>query len=180
MIVAGTGHRLGKLGGYSTGVKAKLTRIAMRGIRRSYATEVITGMALGWDTALAVACWTLSIPFTAAVPFRGQESRWPKEGQELYHWLLDRAKEVVYVSDGGYAPWKMQARNEWMIDNCDGVLALWDGSNGGTGNCIAYADKVGRPVVNLYEEYKNEEVPPWIAEINGDLLIQHLKTGQKS
>lgn len=156
MIVAGTGHRPNKLGGYSTEAKARLVRIAMRGLCRPHTTKAITGMALGWDTALAVACWTLNIPFTAAVPFRGQESRWPKESQELYHWLLDRAKEVVYVCDAGYAPWKMQVRNEWMIDNCDSVLALWDGSKGGTGNCIAYADKVGRPIVNLYEEYKNE------------------------
>jgi len=47
----------------------------------------------------------------------------------------------------------MQTRNIWMVDNCDLVLALWDGSDGGTGNCIKYANKIGKPIVNLWDKY---------------------------
>ena len=35
---------------------------------------------------------------------------------------------------------------------CDLVLAFWDGSSGGTGNCVRYAGKVGKPIENLWFE----------------------------
>ncbi len=156
MIVAGTGHRPDKLGGYSTEAMARLVRLAMQSISGARQPKlVISGMALGWDTALAIAAWTLGIPYTAAVPFKGQESRWPKGNQEQFNFLLSKAKEIVYVCDDGYAPWKMQKRNEWMIDHCDTVLALWNGSAGGTANCIGYAEKIGKPVINVWETYIN-------------------------
>ena len=50
----------------------------------------------------------------------------------------------------GYAAWKMQKRNEWMADKATRIVALWDGSPGGTANCIAYASKIGRPIDNLW------------------------------
>jgi uncharacterized phage-like protein YoqJ len=57
------------------------------------------------------------------------------------------------ISRGGYEPWKMQVRNEWMIDRCDVLLALWDGSRGGTANCCWCAKRVERPIENLWGEW---------------------------
>lgn len=34
-----------------------------------------------------------------------------------------------------------------MVDRCDRLIAVWDGSNGGTGNCVKYAKEVGKPIV---------------------------------
>ena len=48
----------------------------------------------------------------------------------------------------------MQARNEWMTDNCDLLLTLYDGSASGTGNCIRYADETGRDVLNLWASWQ--------------------------
>jgi hypothetical protein len=36
-------------------------------------------MARGWDLALAKAAVELGLPLFAAIPFVGQESRWPAE-----------------------------------------------------------------------------------------------------
>ena len=51
------------------------------------------------------------------------------------------------VSPGEYAAFKMQVRNEWMVDQLnpatDLLLAAWDGSPGGTGNCVKYATGKG-------------------------------------
>jgi uncharacterized phage-like protein YoqJ len=49
----------------------------------------------------------------------------------------------------------MQIRNEWMVDNAHIVLALWDGSSGGTGNCIKYANRksVNKPIINLWSSW---------------------------
>ena len=32
----------------------------------------------------------------------------------------------------------MQKRNEFMVDNSDLVVAVWNGTSGGTANCLAY------------------------------------------
>lgn len=153
MIICGTGHRPNKLGGYGIAAQVKLLNLASGWLGDVRPDKVISGMALGWDYALAASAFELDIPFIAAVPFEGQERMWPSESQANYRTLLKAAEQVVYVSSADYAPWKMQVRNQWMVDNCDSVLALWDGSSGGTGNCVAYANKVGRPVINLWEDF---------------------------
>lgn len=114
--------------------------------------KAVSGMALGIDQDFVSVCIDLRISFVAAVPFLGQESQWPAESQRLYFALLDRAEKVEYVCEPGYAPWKMQKRNEWMVDwiGEDGrLLAIWDGSQGGTGNCVRYADQLGRKIVRI-------------------------------
>lgn len=150
MIISGTGHRPNKLGGYSSEVSDRLMLLARDWMIAYKPERVITGMALGWDQALAQAARSLDIPYTAAVPFDGQENAWPLNSQILYRDLLVDADDRELVCEGGYAPWKMQKRNEWMVDHADRVLALWDGSSGGTANCIAYANKVGKPITNLW------------------------------
>src|SRR3546814_2405914 len=66
--------RPGKLGGYGEDVLARLRKGARSFLERERnATAAISGMALGWDTAWALAALDLGVPLTAAVPFSGQE-----------------------------------------------------------------------------------------------------------
>ena len=74
----------------------------------------ISGMALGYDTYAVKICIKLSIPFIAAIPFDGQGKVWREDSKKEYKKLLDKAEEVVYTGDPGYAAWKMQVRNNWM------------------------------------------------------------------
>lgn len=152
MIICGTGHRPHKLGGYGDDVKDVLIRLAIDSIPEG-TTKVISGMALGWDMALARGAISRGLPFIAAIPFRGQESIWPYKAIDEYNEILDYAEEVVVVAKGGYAAWKMQLRNEYMVNHSDCVLALWDGSSGGTANCIKYAEKINKPVINLWKSF---------------------------
>ena len=152
MIVAGTGHRPNKLGGYGHAARAKLVNVATAWLLEQKPDKVISGGALGWDQALAEAAIDLDIPLVMALPFEGFECKWPRESQEFLHSLMNPA-EVVFVCEPGYAPWKMQERNKWMVDNSDTVLALWNGTDGGTANCVKYATKVGKPIINLWEIY---------------------------
>lgn len=153
MILAATGHRPDKLGGYGYDVLNKLTYLAEKYLDEVDPDKIISGMALGWDMAWANAGIRLGYPVIAAVPFEGQERMWRNESKKDYFKLLDQCSEIIYVSDPGYAVWKMQKRNEWMVDNCDIVVALWNGTQGGTANCIKYANKVNKPIVNLWERY---------------------------
>mgnify|MGYP000852490524 CR=1 FL=1 len=40
-------------------------------------------------------------------------------------------------------------RNRAMVDDCDLLIAIWDGSPGGTANCVEYAERVLRPTLFL-------------------------------
>ena len=152
-IIAGTGHRPPKLGGYSEAALAKLISFAGIHLKKIKPTTVISGMALGWDTALACAALELDIPLIAAIPFKGQELMWPTGSQERYTRLLSEVSELVIVSSGGYSVQAMQERNEYMVNNSDLVLALHNGSPGGTGNCVRYANKINKPIKNLWDEW---------------------------
>lgn len=160
VVISGTGHRPSKLGGYGklaaevvqAVAEVSVLHLAMkRDIERG-----ISGMALGWDQALATAFFRAGIPFTAAIPCRDHSSRWPSESRKKYDRILGWASEVVIVSDEPYFDGCMQIRNEWMIDNSTLLLSLWDGSgSGGTFNCLQYGYKRGISVVNTYNLYQS-------------------------
>jgi uncharacterized phage-like protein YoqJ len=158
-VICGTGHRPPKLGGYNDRTWQQVLSLATLVLSKLKPTKVISGMALGWDQALAFAAITGNIPLTAAIPFAGQELRWPSHAQHKYHWILDGATRVVRLQN--CAPenmaqtvlW-MQQRNEQMVDHADVVLALWDGiEKGGTWNCVEYARRVEKPVVNCWAKF---------------------------
>lgn len=125
------------------------------------ATEVISGMALGFDTALATAALELQIPLIAAIPFKGQDSKWQQGDRLRYEHIMFQTQKIVYVDEIaeyalaqlGYSPEKMHKRNQYMVDNCDEVLALFDGSPSGTANCIRYAESLGKPILNVWKSW---------------------------
>ena len=130
IVVAGTGHRPQKLNpldasdrkfGFSQEAHVALLDVAMGSLARirdnhpDKEITVISGVALGFDQALAQAALEAEMRVVAAVPFEGQESRWGRDSQAAYRQLLDRivaaGGEVHVVSPGGYNPAKMQTRN---------------------------------------------------------------------
>lgn len=149
MIVAFTGHRPDKLGGYKLPNPTYLyicqqIDLTLKDLKPE---KIISGMALGVDQWAANIAHRLNIPFVAAIPFIGQEKAWPAQSQKTYHALLRLAESQHIVCSGGYSAHKMQIRNEWMVDNCDKLIAIWDGSNGGTGNCVEYAKSKNREII---------------------------------
>lgn len=143
MRVAVTGHRPEKIGGYDYYHPQRewVRRRLRESLLELKPTMTITGMALGVDQDFAQVSFELAIPFLAAIPFAGQEDQWPKSSQRYYEWLLVQADDVIVVSPGGYAWYKMHLRNHWMVENCDHLIAVWDGTDGGTAECIRYARK---------------------------------------
>lgn len=156
-----TGHRPHKLGGYTQAVENKLLYIAMDQIETFVKPDetIISGMAQGWDTAIARAAYLLGRRWIAAVPFNGQELAWPERQQELYLDLLYKASHIHYVSTGGYSAHKMHLRDRWMIDNADAVFSLWDGEpGGGTYQTLLYADKKDCKVLECWSYFKAWEL----------------------
>lgn len=151
VVFAGTGHRPNKLGGYADPLPRGLARQFLEECRPD---EVISGMALGWDTCIALAARDLGIPYVAAIPFEGQEHKWPEQSRRVYGAIRKGAAREIVISSAGYSAEAMQKRNEWMVDNCTLLIALWDGSDGGTANCVRYAERAGRLTINLWGRYR--------------------------
>lgn len=150
-ILAFTGHRPNKLGGYSleNPLKLKIEYKISEILLSVQPKCCISGMALGVDQWAAGICIELCIPFIAAVPFEGQERMWPERSQRIYRYLLSKAAKTIIVSKGGYAAYKMQVRNKWMVDRSDKILAVWDGSSGGTWNCVQYAKSLNKEIIRI-------------------------------
>lgn len=145
-----TGHRPNKLNGYNISDNLDLLRTMKREIEyqitENKVSRFISGMALGVDmwSALIVLGFKPKYPhikLECAVPCAEQYSRWNKSDREMWFDISRRADKVVYVSEEPYTAWCMQKRNEYMVDNSDYVLAVWDESKGGTANCVKYAKK---------------------------------------
>lgn len=149
MILGVTGHRPDKIGGCEPNpLREKIRGKSREILLETNPKEVLVGMALGFDTVIAEICAEENIPFVAAVPFLGQENRWRHPQQEHYRKLLDKASEVVFTgrkSSGLPIPALMQIRNRWIVDRCDRILACWDGTDGGTANCLKYARQKDKP-----------------------------------
>ena len=131
-IVGGTGHRA-----YYDEVD--LTTI----LTEIKPTSIISGMADGWDIALAKTSLNLNIPLVAAIPFKDHIKYWN---------ILNNPLTLSHiVCEGGYEVWKLHRRNEWMADRANLMLAFWDGNKkGGTFNCIEYCKRKNIPWINLY------------------------------
>lgn len=165
MKIAATGHRPPKICSwekYETIGLERLTALARNCLIRLDAEEVVSGMALGWDIAFALAAINLDIPLIAAIPFKGQERRWRKKNRDLYYETLSKS-QVIYVCTDEISPsgeWSkqkidqmMKARDRWMVDWCDKVLALYNGTSGGTSATVNYAESQRKPVINVWSSW---------------------------
>ena len=164
--IAFTGHRKDKLNLYThpqneLKICLELYKVLLGIIKDNQGCdfEFISGGAIGLDqiafevvNKIKVMNRDINITNVISIPFKNQYIVWSKEEQSRYFECLKLADEIIYVDtleqykikgliQGEYHPAKMQMRNRHMVDNCDILIALWDGSKGGTKNCINYAKK---------------------------------------
>lgn len=173
-VIAGTGTRqlIKEPKEYRHKVLGYLVQL-LEGAKAKHGAEnvlVISGMAEGFDEALAHAAVIAGVPFTAAVPNKGYlEYYWGKNSQlgssRLGHGLelLNKAAEVHYVckSPASQMPKYKNAdgsdkwgtanleRNEWMVDRADVIWAYNPNNSSGTNHCIAYAKEKRVPVFHI-------------------------------
>jgi uncharacterized phage-like protein YoqJ len=153
MIIGATGHRPQVIGGNYPQVIARMHKIAYKYLSEKKPDKVVVGMALGWDTCVATMACQLRIPFIAAIPFVGQESRWSDSQKEIYTYLLERAERVIIAADK-FSNSAYKKRNILIVDESTELMALFNGdTRSGTAHCINYANFKGIPVTNLYQEY---------------------------
>jgi uncharacterized phage-like protein YoqJ len=139
--------------------------------------HVICGGALGTDQMAFHVCNKLKIYYDnltteIAVPYKNQPNVWKDSSDiERYNLQLSQADNITYVDklerykvtcmingednnkhrvflpEDIYDIRKLQKRNEYMADNADIVIAVYNGSRGGTNNMINYARKMHKEIV---------------------------------
>lgn len=158
-----TGHRPQKLYGYNMDsveyieLRSFLKKAIANLIENHNAHTFIFGGALGIDQIAFSICEELkekypTIKLVLAKPFEHQSIKWKPVDQRQLRQQERVADEVVLVDAladtkyycklngvGNYHPVKMQKRNEYMVDKSNIILSIWNGSQGGTKNCIDYA-----------------------------------------
>jgi uncharacterized phage-like protein YoqJ len=154
--VAGTGHRnIGKNititadGRIFCAIRDELMQL----LEKINPKQVISGMAIGFDLALADAAAQTRIPFTAAVPFKGHGALWGKANKSKHDTLLGLASVVVYTSEDYRNAGVYVIRDQWMVNNSDSLFAFYDGrGTGGTKITMDYAEKQGKPILNVWNQ----------------------------
>lgn len=141
-----TGHRPEKLGASEWKIKAALKKEIRAAVSEEY-TVFITGMARGVDlwaaeTVLELRERGAAIRLICAVPFPGFERRWEQTWRERYREVLERA-DLQKIICPTYSKDCFQVRNRWMVDHSSQVIAVYNGTGGGTHNTLEYAAACG-------------------------------------
>lgn len=159
-----TGHRPNKLGGYDLSVQGYLN---MQQDLETYIEKNLevfdvvvghSGLALGGDTVWSKAILAMKekypgrVLFHAEIPMMEQAEAWFKQSDiDFWHEQVERADFTsVYGSLAGrpdherkrLASKYLNLRNEGMLGHSGVLLALHDGSTGGTGNAVAHAKEI--------------------------------------
>ena len=148
-----TGHRPEKLTMPEAEVNAALETQIRAAIGHGFQT-FISGMSRGVDIWAAEIVLRLrregqKIRLVCAVPYPGFETRWSAEWQERYHRILNEADRIEYICPK-YSPNCFQARNEWMVNHAARMIAVYNGSSGGTRNTLKYAESQGLSIIKIY------------------------------
>lgn len=193
MNMAFTGHRPQKLGGFDETnetacyIKHTLAATIRHAYDRGY-RAFICGGALGVDTWAAEAVIALrdkedtypEMRLIVAVPCTQQDCKWPSASQGRYRSILQNANQVALVpirlcmdyssymfhhttNTHPYNVYCMQERNIWMVNHANCVVAVWDGTPGGTNNCIKYAKDQGKLVLRIHPDHVTRKVE-WLGD----------------
>lgn len=119
--------------------KKQLQRVIHRLVELGY-KKFILSLSFGIELAAAEMVIEMKkahpeIKIISALPYHGYEEKWGM--QQLV--ILQQSNKIMYVSDPGYAGYKLQFRNEWMIRQSAVVVAIWDGKDTVTQKAVQYA-----------------------------------------
>lgn len=132
---------------------------------------VMSGMAEGFDKALATAAIQLEIPLHCAIPTKtyghwywGGHSETGEDMEHMFNVMIGLAADVTYVMEDIYGTSSLYlngkhanfVRNDWMVENAD-YFVVYDPSSPGTSNAFATIKRSKKPflLLNLPQELKS-------------------------
>lgn len=160
MVCAFTGHRPHKLpwGGDEADPRCLALKIMVaRTLQEAFdlgCRTFLCGMARGCDTYFAEAVLELrqrqpEIRLIAMLPCPGQADGWSDRERRRYRNLCERCdgRELL---EPAYSDGCMLRRNQTMVERAQVLISVFDGSPGGTGNTVRYAQKRGLTILPVW------------------------------
>lgn len=116
-------------------------------------TDFLSDGALGLDQLAAMLIVDKrergrNVRLILTLPCKDQADCWAEEQKELYHYLLEEADEIVYVSESG-ADDCMEQCNRYMVDRSAYCICVWPNSTDETAQMVSYARQQGIKVINM-------------------------------
>ena len=113
----------------------------------------LCGMAQGCDLYFCEAVLALrtqypDITVEAAIPCPTQADTWPAAQRERYRRLIDACNLETMVSEK-YTSGCMQRRDRYMVDHASLLIAVFDGTTGGTQYTMQYAMSRGVDIIDI-------------------------------
>ncbi len=151
-----TGHRLHKIP-WLADPDNILSRMLYDTVRRLVVEKIemgfdyfISGMALGADMMCARIVLELrnsypNIKLECALPCEEQALRWGEKERQEYREILAQSDYISVISQH-YSRACLHMRNKYMVENSQRIIAIWDGSDGGTQNTVLLANRYHIPV----------------------------------
>ncbi len=157
-VVGFTGHR--QLAD-SVGVSAAITA-ALQEMRKDSPGEWIamSSAAAGADLMFVRAAFSLGMGWEAILPLPlvDFERDFPAADWPEVRTLLARAERTEVAAEPGSREESYLSGGFEIVNNCDLLLAVWDGmparGKGGTADVVAYARAMGRPIIIINPETK--------------------------
>lgn len=114
------------------------------------------GGALGFDTVAALSVLDLKrkkypeISLELCLPCRDQAKKWGDRDKKTYEYIIANCDRVSYAREV-YTRGCMFERNHSLVNGSDVCIAYYNGSSGGTGYTVDYAEKMNVAVLNTYD-----------------------------
>lgn len=133
-------------------VKRSMAR-ELEGLYRRGYRHFISGMAMGCDLYFAEAALSLrkrypGVTVEGAVPCPTQAQKWPERLRRRRRLILNDC-DLETVVQQHYDRFCMHRRDRYMVDRSAAVLAVFDGTPGGTQYTLNYAMDKGREILLL-------------------------------
>ena len=160
----------------------ELTASAIR-IKALLADEIMRCAAQGYDTFLAGGARGGDILFAeqvllvegleypnlrliTVVPHEGQANNWAEAWRERYFRILEYSYDVVTLS-AHYSSGCYHARNRYLVDHADSVLALYNGTpTGGTAYTAKYTYQRNKEIIVIDPNTMERKIiPPRLQEL---------------
>ncbi len=127
-------------------MRTKTKKLIEEAIKNGY-VNFISGMALGFDMICAELVLELKekyshIKLLCAIPCKTQSNRWHTDQRKRYQKILKQADIKRYISNE-YTDTCMHERNDYMLKNSSLIIALYNGTPGGTHYTLTKATKIG-------------------------------------
>lgn len=134
-----------------------------RTLKRSLWEEIVERISNGYDTFYCgaakgadIICGELvllaqerlrsPVQLICVVPFKDQARDWNDSWKQRYNSLLERSSQTIRLSEHYYRGC-YYARDRYMVDHTDALMAVYSGKRGGTSYTVQYAYKQRKEII---------------------------------